>query len=96
MQITEKLRNEIALALPKLGLEEANNIARECNCSNDTVYREWRKIHGRVAGKSLASNLVVIALAELAAKRSTEARLLEKRLKKSMQQLSAKPRKQAA
>lgn len=89
MQITEKLRSEIALALPKLGLEEANEIARQCGYSNDTVYREWRKIHGRVAGKSLVSNPVVVALAELAAKRTAEAKALDKRLKKSMRQLSA-------
>lgn len=89
MQITGKLRNEIALALPKLGLEEATTIANECHCSMDTVYREWRKIHGRVPGKILATNNVVVALAELAAKRTAEAKALDKRLKKSMRQLSA-------
>jgi hypothetical protein len=89
MQITEKLRTEIALALPNLGFAEATEIAKDCLCSHDTVYREWRKIHGREKGKSLASNPVVVSLAELAAKRKAETKKLTKRMAKSMKQLSA-------
>ncbi len=89
MQITEKVRHEIVLSLPRLGLKEANEIATACQCSNDTVYREWRKIHGRTSGKSNAENPVVISLIELAARRKAEVKELKKRLRKSMQQLSA-------
>lgn len=96
MQITEKLRQEIALSLPRLGLTEAHQIATECMCSIDTVYREWRKVHGRTPGKSLANNPVVISLTELAVKRRAKQQKLDKRMQKSMQQLSTKPPKQAA
>jgi len=89
MQITEKHRNEIAVSLPKLGTHEVNAIAADCHCSTDTVYREWRKIHGRESGIIRTDNPVVISLAELAVARKKEAKLLAKRLRKSMQQLSA-------
>lgn len=89
MQITEHLRKEIAASLPKLGVEDASAIAKLCLCSFDTVYREWRKIHGRCPGKSMADNAVVVSLSELAASRKAEAEKLSKRLKKSMKQLSA-------
>ena len=89
MQITENLRKEIAASLPKLGVEEATAIAKECLCSIDTVYREWRKIHGRAPGKSMANNSIVVMLSELAAARKAQAEKLNKRLKKSMKQLSA-------
>ena len=36
MQITEKLRSEIALALQDLGREEVDRIADKCQCSIDT------------------------------------------------------------
>lgn len=96
MQITEKHRTEIALSLQELGHEEAKRIAEECHCSRDTVYREWRKIHGREAGPIRINNPVVVALAELAAQRKAESQSLNKRMQKSMKQLSAKPGKQAA
>lgn len=89
MQITAKLRDEIAMSLPNLGWEEVLQIAKESDVSTDTVYRYWRRIHGRATGKIPTHNNVVIALAELAAKRAAEARAKDERLKKSMEQLSA-------
>ncbi len=89
MQITEKLRTEIALCLPILGLSEANRIARECGCSNDTVYREWRKIRGVTPGRTSMDNPVVLAIAELAVQRRRETKERAKRSDKIIRQLSA-------
>lgn len=89
MQIPEKTRNEIAMALPSLGLDEAKQIATRCACSHDTVYREWRKIKGSTKGSVDGTNPVVLCLIELAVARKHEAREASKRLRKSMRQLSA-------
>jgi hypothetical protein len=88
MQLTQKQRSEIALALPELGLAEARQIGTQCECSHDTVYREWNKIKGKVTGKVDDTNPVVVCLAELAARRAKEAAALQKRMSKSMKQLS--------
>ena len=89
MQITEKTRSEIALSLPKLGFEECTRIAKECGCSIDTVYREWRKIRGTQKGAIDMEHPVVLALAELAIVRRKEIKATKKRLSKVMKQLSA-------
>lgn len=95
MQITEKTRIEIALAIGKLAIQEAEVIATNANCSMDTIYREWKKM--RTPGSVLKSdNEIVVALSELAAIRKDEKSKLTTRFNKSMQQLSAKPKKQAA
>ncbi len=95
MQITEKTRSEIALAIGRLAIQEAEKIAVKVNCSMDTIYREWKKM--RTAGSSLKSeNEIVVALAELAAIRQTEKSNLANRFNKSIKKLSAKPKKQPA
>jgi transposase-like protein len=88
MQISESTRAEILLYLPSIGLNEANRIARECECSNDTVYREWRKLRGVEKGKSNMDNPVVLAIAELAITRKKEAKETNKRVNRIMKQLS--------
>ena len=89
MQMTEKTRSEIVLALPFLGLEEVNKIARECGCSNDTVYLQWRKIRGVASGRIDMQHPVVMAIAELAVQRKKEKKEADKRANKIMKQLSA-------
>lgn len=89
MQLTEENRQEIALALPNLGKAEAKEIASKCNCSHDTVYREWRKIKGTTKGAVDGLNPVVLELIELAVARKREMKEAEKQLRKSMRQLSA-------
>lgn len=89
MQITEKLRTEIALSLPKLGISEAEKIKKETGLSTDTVYREWRKIMGREKGKTMMDHPVVMALAELAISRKEEKKAVDKRISRITKQLSA-------
>lgn len=89
MQITEKLRNEIALALPKLGFKEAEKIKTDTGKSTDTVYREWRKIMKSENGKTEMNHPVVMALAELAVRRKEEKKSVDKRISRFTKQLSA-------
>ncbi len=63
MQITEKLRNEILLSLPKLSVKDADKIAADCNMSRDTVYRQYRNLKIK---ETVDDNDVIIALLELA------------------------------
>jgi hypothetical protein len=94
-QITEKNRNEIALAIGKLSVREAEIIKAKCNVHMDTVYRVWSKMRTRGA-VLLTTNDVVVELIVLAAARKTKADARDKRVEKSMKQLSAKSTKQAA
>lgn len=64
MQITEKLRNAILFALPKLQVKDADAIAAKCDVHRDTVYRQYRKLKGE---DPVEESPVIIALAELAA-----------------------------
>ena len=89
MQITEKLRSEIALVLQDLGREEVDRIADKCQCSIDTVYRLWRRIQLREEGRVLVTHPVVLELAELAVARKRENKTTTKRIDKIMKQLSA-------
>jgi hypothetical protein len=89
MQITEEIRNEITLSLPSLGLDEVNRIAKECGCSIDTVYREWRKIKKTEDGPSFLENPVVMALVKLAVKRKRKNKKAIEGAAKIIKQLSA-------
>lgn len=87
--MNEKLRKEIATALPSIGKEDVERIAEKCECSIDTVYRMWRKIRGLEKGRLLSTNKVVLELAELAIERKKDNKVSENRLGKIMKQLSA-------
>lgn len=88
MQVTEKLRNEIALSIPKLTLEQADKIAAKTGLSVDTVYRTLRIIRGRESGTP--NEDVLLALGELAIQFQKSIRGKHKRLAKIQKQLSAK------
>ena len=84
MQITEKLRNEILLSLPKLSVKDADKIAADIGISRDTVYRQFRKLRNK---ETVYENAVILALMELAAankvtivNRHKRVRVLEKQL----------------
>jgi hypothetical protein len=86
MQLTEKNRNEILLALPELPAKEADRIAAISGSSVSTVYRLWNKIKN---GDEVELNDITLAIAELAASNLKEAKKKHKRWLKAQKQLSA-------
>ncbi len=89
MQLTEKLRAEITLSLPKIGTDEVERIVKLTGKSKDTVYREWRKIIGRQKGPTDMEHPVVIALCELAVNRLPLVKANQKKISRFTKQLSA-------
>jgi len=85
MQITEKLRNEILLSLPKLSVKDADQIATDCNISRDTVYRQYRKLK---TSAEVTETVVIFALLELAAANKEVMVNKHKRARQLVKQLS--------
>jgi len=88
MQITAKLREEILFALPKLAVKQAEKIAKKCNVSKDTVYRQYRRL--RISENPMLDNPVIIAIGELAASRIDDAKKSHDRAKAIEKQFSEK------
>ena len=95
MRVTEKQRADIALSIGELSIKDAEAIAQKSGASLSKVYSCLKSI--RKAGSTIdPTDDVMLALIELAAMRKPFKSEKEKRFQKSMQLISAKPRKQAA
>ena len=95
MKVTEKQRAEIALSIGELSIKDAEQLARKAGESTSKVYRCLKIM--RTPGSMIdPQDDVMLALIELAALRKPTQEAKANRFKKSIEQISAKPRKQAA
>lgn len=85
MQLTEKVRHKILLALPELPDKEVEKIAIIEGVSKMTVYRYWKKLKS----EDVEANNITLAIAGLAASKIKEAKKKEKKLSLITKQLSA-------
>ncbi len=89
MQITEKFRDRILIAMPELSQADAKQIAELEHCTTMTVYNHWKRL------KNLEGEIstIMISIGELAASRKPtlekKEKSKEKRVAKIMRQLSA-------
>lgn len=86
MQITEKLRHDILFALPELSGKQVKKIARYAKVSEPTVWRNWRRLR---SNEPIDVNPVILAIAELAAKKKIYVVHTNKKLVSIEKQLSA-------
>jgi hypothetical protein len=95
MKVTEKQRADIAMSIGELSIKDAEAIAFKSGVSLSKVYSCLKAI--RTTGTVIdPTDDVMLALIELAAMRKPTQEAKANRFKKSIEQISAKTRKQAA
>lgn len=89
MEITDKIRDQILIAMPVLSQTDADKIATIEGCSSMTVYNHWKKLKQLKKGDTLTATPIMIAISVLAISYKKKSDKDHKRFSKITRQLSA-------
>lgn len=89
MEITDKIRDQILIAMPELAQADADRIAAIEGCTPMTVYNHWKRLKQIKKGEVLMATSIIIAISELAISYKKKADKEHKRFSKITKQLSA-------